>query len=224
LLEGWRDQIGSANAARRNASVAVAPLVVILRARTRGFIAVLRDGAVNSLLASGADGASTDTAQLLEVIECVKAATFPCDSADSPLHARELAFALGSIARWWDTHRAAAALDVGAMRAARTRRRIVERIATALASVPRHRRAELSGAIAAAQEVVRLPLSASAEQALAALATAPIADEQWLLGLATFSELHRRAGHEESRPGHVSLNPDVAALVLLVPGADAPDV
>jgi hypothetical protein len=222
IVGRWRDEVWNVQGESVcDDAVSDAPFMVVARAPAPGFVAVLREGATATLLVSGANtatGATTDAVSLLQTLKWMDAvATAQAPTAYVP----ELRAALDSISQWWNQHRASVALDMTAARAARTRRRIGQRIATALSLMPRHRRAQLSPVVARARDVIGQPLGAAAEHALAALASAPIADEQWLLGLATFGDLHRRAAREDDgilqRPP--SLSAPVAALVVLVQGA-----
>jgi hypothetical protein len=214
IVEHWREQTPPREATEDSA-LGVPPLVVAIRAPSQGFLAILPDATITTLLVSHAGELTVDAAPLLEALKWIDRAEM---AQPSTAYGRELGSALESIALWWRQHRANVALDMTAGRAARTRRRIAERIAIALSLVPRHRRAPLATVLCRARDVLRLPLGAGAEDALAALAAAPVADEQWLIGLATFSDLHRRAAGD----GVIATSPaassaPIAALILFVP-------
>ena len=215
IVERWREQSTPSSAAMEDRALRVTPFVVAIRAPSQGFIAILRDATTATLLVSHASELTADAAPLLEALKWIDRAEM---AQPSTRYARELGSALESIAEWWRQHRANVALDMTAGRAARTRRRIAERIAIALSLVPRHRRAPLATVLCRARDVLRLPLGAAAEDALAALAAAPVADEQWLIGLATFGELHRRsAGDGVIAASSAASSAPITALILLVP-------
>jgi hypothetical protein len=215
IVERWREASTITAEAMDDGEPNSTPFSVAIRAPSPGFIALLRDAKATALLVSQADQVTADAAPLLEALKWVDHADTAQTTAAYP---RELGTALETISAWWCHHRADAALDISAARAARTRRRIAERIAIASSVIPRHRRAPLASVLCRARDVLRLPLGAAAEDALAALAAAPVADEEWLIRLATFGDLHRRsAGDAAIAPSPSASRAPIAALILLIP-------
>jgi hypothetical protein len=123
-----------------------------------------------------------------------------------------VARALASVDAWLARRAGVSIAGLVAPRTARSRRRVLDRIAAVGARAPRHRRAPLSPLLAEARRAASAPLGVGAERVLEALAASELDDEAWLRAVATFGRLHSPGG-TLARPAPE--RPRVLALLVL---------
>lgn len=168
--------------------------VAAVAASENGLLALVSEGGEHRLIASIAESPVGDGPALVR--HALSEATL--GSAPALSRSRDLAVAL-ELAREraaaWCRARAARSLSgVLAPHTARSRRKILERIATIGSSTGRHRRAPLASLLTEARRAAVAPLGIGAERVLDALTVAPLDDEGWLRAIATFGRLHAPGG------------------------------
>ena len=192
LLERWRAELVEEGAL---------PCAGVL-APTDGFLALLAVGEERLLIAA-LDGArpSQNPAIIGRALQmCLGRAIMPSSRAVDD--------AKSAIRAWCGEWSARRRMSVVSASGARTRLQIAGRIASLLASAPRHQRALLASLASRAQQALRVPLGAGAERALVALGRATETNGEWLERIAAVSE-------NRSPPLWIAAEPEVVVLVVL---------
>jgi superfamily II DNA or RNA helicase len=194
LLETWRASVDS--------HLERTPIHVGASAATDGFVALLAIGRERLLLAAFDGAAPTlDPATVGSALRmCLGPALAP-----SATEVREATAVIRSWCSEWSARRRLGAVSPAG---ARSRSAVASRIATLLASGPRHQRAVLGSLASRAQQALRNTLGAGAERTLLELSREESANAEWLRRVAALSENgeRRRSAADE---------PELLVLVLL---------
>lgn len=174
LLDAWNGEV-----------TAAAPVVASMHSSLAGALACVRvDGACRLVVLDG-DAITEDPAVVARF----------CASAggdDAPLTAEAAQAVVARFCRWLSQRGVAQVITPGMMQAARSRRRLLDRVERIAHSAPRHARPAFGGMLRAARLAATATLSAGAEEVLGQLATAPLPDDAWLHAIAEFTALHAR--------------------------------
>lgn len=182
LIEHWRGADSSVVERHRTT-----PVVAAVRARVRGFFALVADGDERLLVADEGSGATDDPRVLRRVASLT-------DGEPTIGPAAHVSQSIAAITDWCQRRGTRKRICILGPEGTRLRVRITARIAGVLANTPRHARVVLAATASAAGDSLRVPLGIAAERRLTQLADAPAADESWLRQL---SELGAgRAAHE----------------------------
>jgi len=172
------------------------PIVAAVVAAVRGFVAAVDEGGTTLLVADVGGGIETTP-------EVIRRALTDAGGDAGALDPTIASRAKHRVEQWLADRRAAASIDLHAALTARSRRAVLNRVTTALARAPRHRRAALAPLAAAARSVVTAPLPEGAERVLDTLVHAELPDEAWLRSVAAFGRLNVKprpdADRRESR-------------------------
>jgi hypothetical protein len=202
ILARWRADSGTPEGAAH-------PTIAAVRAHALprpGLLAILAHaGDAPVLIADLGRGLTTDATTVRRALECMDGDAVSPDS-------RALVEAQCGIQAWWAYHRGARAVDRATAASARVRHLAGERLEALRRRVPRHQRGAMAPRITAARRVLSAAISQSAEERLAALASAPLDDDAWLRAVADLDARHRSA---IAAPEPAA--PPLLALVLLEP-------
>lgn len=147
-----------------------------------GFIAVISVGVEPTLVVELCGQVSTDIGS--QVIACDLAS-----GVDVKTSSRQYEAALQQLREWAD-HESASTLAGLADSSALRRRRVVNRIDTAIESVPPHARSRRLTIAAKARRVAAAQHSAAVEAELESLGRAPLSDDEWLAAVAKLESPH----------------------------------
>jgi hypothetical protein len=186
------------------------PRIGAVNAAVSGWIAVMASaagsdshGEASSRIVVDVGGGATD------VPDSILRAMLLAAGEDAAPEESSVATALRQIECWRTAHRLMRDLSMDAAFPARSRRRVVERIAAITRRAPKHLRPSIASLAAGARRSVIAPFGAGAERVLTELADAPMTDEAWLRAVKAFGEIHG-GDDAAARPGHLE------ALLLLV--------
>lgn len=176
------------------------PVAATARGPTDGAVVCVRLDGVVSLLAVSDGHVSDCPARVRELLECSSGESVATCQTDIQ-SVRERVDA-------WLRHRVVCdVVDLPAMRVARSRRTLLQRVDTVGRRAPRHAQAHLAPLMRAARAAATATLSAGAERVLDDLTHAPMRDEAWLCAIGEFAALHAR--------GPARQPPEILALLLL---------
>jgi hypothetical protein len=192
ILTAWRDSSDPPNA----------PVCAAVRSSMSGAIACVRlDEQLQMRVFTGSAVTGDDVT--LERF-CTAA-----DGEDVPVDARAAGRARAALERHLASRTVSGMLDLPTMHVARSRRTVLRRLADIARRMSREARPRLAPLMRTARAAATLPLSAGAEDALDALARAPMADEAWLRAVTEFAAAH---AWRQTASGH-----GIVALLILQP-------
>jgi superfamily II DNA or RNA helicase len=206
LLRGKVGQWG-ADATCARSALEKGPVVACVRAIQPGALALVRRGAVHSLLALVGTHASDRPADVLMAARLA-------EGEDSDGNDDRIATALARVESWLTASAGATAAGVGHTIAGTARRVAMQRIAHIAARTPHHHRAVVAPLAAEARRIVTAPYGVGAERILAELAGAPLADEAWLRAVRAFGEANCKGAKGAGGAGGAGT---VEALIVFGP-------
>ena len=175
ILESWRRPTTLSESAD--------PCAASVRARRAGFVAAVSVGDKPLLLCSVSDCASTD-------LDSQIAACLLSEGDEIEIHPDDYESAVNQIHAWFDHNRAAASAGIAGSRS-RPRRRLLNRIDSAVENASPHIRAIRSRIAARARQIATNQHGASLEAELELLADSPLPDHELLETLARLESARR---------------------------------
>ena len=176
------------------------PLVATVSATCNAALACVRGGPSVTLLAVTDDGVSDSTSDVERIIAA-------CRGTDQPHDVAVADAMLRRVVQWVRRRDAASVVELSALRVARSRRALLQRVDAIGKRAARHARPGLAPLMHAARSAATATLSAGAERVLEELAAAPMSDDAWLHAIGEFASLHARAPSSVGR--------EVVALLIL---------
>ena len=193
ILEGWRRPHPESNDT----------LVASVRARRPGFLAAVSVQDAPLLLSSVSDCLSAELDSLI-------AACMLCEGEELETDCAGYEVAVNEINRWFEHDLASTAAGIAGSRS-RARKRLLNRIESAIQSAPPHIRSKRARAAARARNIATSQHGSAVEAELDVLAHSPLSDEAWLEAVASI-DTTRRPSLQVGRP---AAGPRIHALLLL---------
>lgn len=181
-IRRWRGIVGSE-----------APVVAATRAHRDGAIACVRLGGRVTLLVLDDERVTDSRSHVERVVEDVLDDEAPVD----PARARHMR---ARVEAWCRHNAVCRVVDLPALRVARSRRWLLQRVDAIARRAPRHRQPDLAPLMHAARNAATATLSIGAERVLDELARSEMSDSAWLHAVGEFAALHAN-GREE--PGEL---------------------
>lgn len=202
-LRSWFDSRESPAHTREDST---SPLAAAVTSDVTGSIALLVQPGGAKLIADVGSGFDASPATILRALKA---------AVGSRVVVRDalVGAVLDRVNSWLDTRFGAAAVELPAIGASRSRRVALARVSRALSRAPRHRRAILAPLAHAARWAAVAPLAEGAERVLDSLVASDLPDEAWLRSIAAFGELHARPGASADQG---PARGRIAAVLLLV--------
>lgn len=172
---------------------------------TGGFLAACLAGDRPLLIASLGDGVSDAPAALAEAVRYA-------DGERADGGATQCGEAMQAIRSWWSERCAAADVGLASIGGVVSRRRVLRRIAAIARRTPLHARPAILALAERARQAATSPLGAAAEWVLERLASAPLADAQWLRAVAAFGDAYVARRPARDRP--LARDIEVRALIV----------
>jgi hypothetical protein len=178
-----------------------------VHSRVEGFVALLHeDSGARLIVTLGGGDLTDDPGTTLRALH-------EAEGANAPIDPIALERAHAAVRQWRSRRRDQRDFTLDGALHARSRRVVVDRIATIARRAPRHLRPGLVALAATARHAVTARYGVGAEHVLDTLAAADMPDEAWLRAISAFGAIHDRVPGPGTQ-GDADHGP--AALLLLV--------
>jgi hypothetical protein len=184
------------------------PVVAATRARINGALACVRIGDHTVLVVVNPGGISESRAVIERMVDAVLDGDLPVDPTEAH-HTRT------AVNAWLRRRAVCNAVDLQALRVARSRRALLDRVDLIARRAPRHRQSDLAPLIHAARSAATATMPVGAERVLDELTRCDMSDAAWLHAVGEFAALHAR-----QKAGRAEL----VALLLLRKSPSEPSV
>jgi hypothetical protein len=167
------------------------PVVAAIRARVNCALACIRAGDHTFLVVVDREGVTESRAVIEQALDAVL-------EEDAPVDFTELHRTRRAIDAWLRRRTVCDAVDLPALRIAKSRRALLRRVDMIARRAPRHRQPDLAPLMHAARSAATATMSVGAERVLDELARCAMSDTAWLQAVGEFAALHGRGSQQQA--------------------------